>query len=404
MANVYRALRVAVASASDLKEERRRLDSIISQLNNTVAHSLGLNLELWRWEADALPGLGEPQDLINPEVDKADFLIVLLWNRFGTPTSRAGSGTAEEFERAFTRWKESGRPEVMVYCCQSPSNLKSVDELEQKRKVLEFRARLEQIAIVIDYTTVEEFEARVFRHLANKLQGDGKPSWLASTLPSPSLPIDRETMPQWFYELGRTARRIITEKPWGWEAHLLTQVICDELAAAAGLKRDLEYGVVLGPSRGLWNAMELLAFMRDQNDAAIRIFHTISDLGKRGIPDAMAPQGVPGDPEKLAHVAKRLGAAYRAAIDWTMEWKRAAVPDECITLRDKSATMMADAIGELERLGRELRSQMDTAAAAVAAGLEPPVITITLDLDVPISAEELTAEMQDAIGRLRSKA
>ena len=74
-------------------------------------------LELLRWETSTRPGIGsEPQDIINSQIgDEYDVFIGILWGRIGSPTSKADSGTLEEFERARARWEaDSGSVEIIL--------------------------------------------------------------------------------------------------------------------------------------------------------------------------------------------------------------------------------------------------------------------------------------------------
>jgi Domain of unknown function (DUF4062) len=113
-------LHIFVASPSDVKEERSRMPKVVESLNRTLGKLLNVVIELWRWETDATPGTGEPQSLIDPELDQADIVVVIFWNRFGMPTQAGTTGTEGEVLRSLERWKRVGRPQVMMYFCQRP--------------------------------------------------------------------------------------------------------------------------------------------------------------------------------------------------------------------------------------------------------------------------------------------
>ncbi len=91
-------LQVFVAAPSDLAEERAALEDVIWELNSTWSRTLGCRLDLLRWETHAVPGMGlDAQDVVNRSVPRDyDIFIGMLWSRFGTPTTRAESGTEEE--------------------------------------------------------------------------------------------------------------------------------------------------------------------------------------------------------------------------------------------------------------------------------------------------------------------
>ena len=79
---------------------------IVAHLRTHVAAPHGLDLELVRWETHVRPGIAaDAQAVVNPQIGPYDLFIGILWNRFGTPTGRAESGTREEFDQAYARWQ-----------------------------------------------------------------------------------------------------------------------------------------------------------------------------------------------------------------------------------------------------------------------------------------------------------
>ena len=103
---------------------------VIEETNRTVAPTLGLRIEIVRWETHSFPAYGgDPQTIINSqiaEMDEYDLFVGVLWNRMGTPTPRATSGTEEEFRRAVEALQRHGRPQIMLYFSQAPTNFTHV--------------------------------------------------------------------------------------------------------------------------------------------------------------------------------------------------------------------------------------------------------------------------------------
>jgi hypothetical protein len=153
-------MRVFVASPSDVKDERSRMPKVIESLNKTLGKVADVVVELWRWEADATPAAGEPQALIDPELDQADVVVVIFWNRFGMQTKAGTTGTEGEVYRSLERWNRLRRPQVMIYFCMRPSTL-GREELDQRGQVLDFRDRVSSLALTVDYEEPSEFEWRV---------------------------------------------------------------------------------------------------------------------------------------------------------------------------------------------------------------------------------------------------
>ena len=162
-------LRVFVASPSDVKAERQIMPIVIRGLNKTLGNLTNIVVELWKWEEDAIPGAGEPQSLIDPELDKSDVVVVIFWNRFGMETSTGETGTEREVLRAFERWEKNKKPKILIYFCRRKADLNNEDVLEQKMKVVQFRKKVSNMALTIDYNDEIEFERRVRDDLFQKL-------------------------------------------------------------------------------------------------------------------------------------------------------------------------------------------------------------------------------------------
>ena len=137
---------------------------VVETLNKTIGSLLNVVVELWRWEVDATPSVCEPQALVDPELDKADIVLVIFWNRFGTQTAAGTTGTQGEVLRALERWRQFRRPQVMMYFCQRPSRLDST-ETEQRLMLLRFRDRISSLVLAADYEKIEDFQLRVYTDL-----------------------------------------------------------------------------------------------------------------------------------------------------------------------------------------------------------------------------------------------
>lgn len=172
MPKIETVLQVFVASPSDVKEEREILESVISELNRTWIQNLGLRLELNRWETHVYPSFGsDPQDVVNSQIaDDCDIFIGILWGRIGTPTPRSISGTIEEFERAYSRFKKDSQcVDLMVYFKDAPISPSKIDS-EQLSKVQEFRKSISDKSIYCAFESAAIFESTVRAHLSLAVQ------------------------------------------------------------------------------------------------------------------------------------------------------------------------------------------------------------------------------------------
>jgi Domain of unknown function (DUF4062) len=160
---------VFVASPSDVLDERNLLEGLIAELNMIWSANLGIRFELIRWETHVHPSFGsDPQSVINNQIDADyDVFVGILWGRYGTPTPRADSGTKEEFERAYTRFKETGcEPEIMIYFKDAPIAPSKIDT-DQLQKVKHFRSSLgAQGGLFSVFEDSSSFESSVRSHLS----------------------------------------------------------------------------------------------------------------------------------------------------------------------------------------------------------------------------------------------
>jgi hypothetical protein len=162
-------VRLFVASPGDVREERDALRTIVDELNYTIGQKLGFVVELVRWEIHCRPGMGRTQGLVNGLIGAYDIFLGIMWNRFGTPTGEADSGTEEEFNLAYKEWERSRRPHILFYFCQAPYTHRTREELEQRGKVLEFHSSLKEKGLVWEYESSEAFPDTVRPHLSGLL-------------------------------------------------------------------------------------------------------------------------------------------------------------------------------------------------------------------------------------------
>lgn len=173
MQGIEQRVQVVLVSPSDVADERGVVQAVVDELNRGIAADRGCRLSLWRWEADARPGVHPegPQGLIDElmDIQHADLVVGVFWKRFGTPTTDADSGTEHELRHAWACWQEHGRPEVMVYFCQRPYFPKAADELAQWARVLAFRDALPDQQLWWAYETLGQFERLLREHLTRFL-------------------------------------------------------------------------------------------------------------------------------------------------------------------------------------------------------------------------------------------
>jgi hypothetical protein len=152
-------------------EERDIVSVVVEELRRTFGNIRKVELETVRWETHAWPDIGEDaQDVINRQIGQFDVLVGIMWRRFGTPTNRSGSGTGEEFERAYDLFVKHGRPKIMFYFRKTPFYTTSEKEINQFRKVVRFRHKLEKLGVLFwEYETALDFERDLREHLMKQI-------------------------------------------------------------------------------------------------------------------------------------------------------------------------------------------------------------------------------------------
>jgi Domain of unknown function (DUF4062) len=189
MTRNLRSLSVFVASPGDVADERVRLEEVIRELNVTWSNQLGIQLDLIRWETHAFPGFGDdPQDVINEQIpNDYDLFIGIMWCRYGTETKRAGSGTAEEFERAKARFHDnSASVRLMIYFKDAPIAPSRMDPA-QLAKVAAFKHTVgDEGGLYWTFSSIEQFEKLIRLHLSRQVQ-----SWVEDTRGDPAKAISQ---------------------------------------------------------------------------------------------------------------------------------------------------------------------------------------------------------------------
>lgn len=163
-----------LASPSDLGEDRESINEVIKEINLTFGQQNNLVVELMKWETHSAPGASKTytQGLINNDIkNDYDLFVGLMWLKFGTPTNVAGSGTEEEFNRAFARFNDSHESlQILFYFKNSPPlNLQDIDPA-QLAKVNDFKKNLGNESVLYwHYSTIEELHSYLRIHIPKRL-------------------------------------------------------------------------------------------------------------------------------------------------------------------------------------------------------------------------------------------
>jgi hypothetical protein len=153
-------LTIFLASPSDVARERRCVEEVIEEINDTVASSLGIVLKVVHSGKTYL-GFGQDgQTVLNKQIGNMKeycLFVGIMWSRIGTKTARAPSGTVEEFQRAVRSFNRNERPEIWFYFRQSTPQLETEEKVEQYKQVLAFKKKVQRNALTCDYRNPSNF-------------------------------------------------------------------------------------------------------------------------------------------------------------------------------------------------------------------------------------------------------
>lgn len=161
MAYNAKAIKVMIASPSDVSKERQIIRQVINEWNIVNAENRKIVLMPIASDTHATPEMGDrPQAIINSQLLKdVDLLVAVFWTRLGTPTGVAPSGTVEEIQKHL----EAGKP-ALIYFSSEPVRPDSVDN-EQYSALRAFKESLRLTGLFEEYEDLSEFETKFSRHL-----------------------------------------------------------------------------------------------------------------------------------------------------------------------------------------------------------------------------------------------
>jgi len=156
------AIKVMIASPSDVPQERKLIRNVIHEWNAVHSENTKLVLMPVGWETHSSPAMGgSAQEIINKQVLKGcDLLVAAFWTRLGSPTGKAPSGTVEEIREHLNADKP-----VMLYFSSAPVHPDSIEK-EQYAALKEFKKKCYEQGLVDKYDSLTKFREKFTRQLA----------------------------------------------------------------------------------------------------------------------------------------------------------------------------------------------------------------------------------------------
>jgi hypothetical protein len=155
-----RVIRIFLASSAELREDRDAFDLYFRQQNDKFLKE-GVYLEIVRWE-NFLDAMSETrlQDEYNEAVRNCDIFVSLFF-------TKTGKFSEEEFDAAYCRFKETGRP--LIYTFFKNANVKTGSmQKADLMSMLTFQEKLDKLGhFYTNYDDVEHLK-RQFRDQLEK--------------------------------------------------------------------------------------------------------------------------------------------------------------------------------------------------------------------------------------------
>jgi formylglycine-generating enzyme required for sulfatase activity len=152
-------VRIFLASSAELKPDREAFERAIARRNDDW-NPRGVYLLVDKWEKlSAAMSPTRSQDEYNREIDRCDIFVVLFW-------TKVGRYTAEEFERAYARFKggdDSARaPKIFTYFKTTPARASR----EDTQSLWAFQDRLAELKhFQAEYDTADKLNLEFGREL-----------------------------------------------------------------------------------------------------------------------------------------------------------------------------------------------------------------------------------------------
>jgi hypothetical protein len=132
-----------------------------------------LRFKVLNWDTDVIPGVGvDAQSVISSQIgDEYDVYVGLLGAHFGSPTARAGSGTEEEFDLAYSRYeRDPACVRILFYFKSGTDDIFALD-LDQLGKVRRFKDKLKDGGVLFhDFSDDDALAKAVSNHFQQLIQ------------------------------------------------------------------------------------------------------------------------------------------------------------------------------------------------------------------------------------------
>ena len=356
-------LKIFLASPSDVRPEREMIFALKQDLDHLIGKPNQIRFEFVNWERSAYPGIGEDaQDVINQNI-KEDYSIFIgiFWQRFGTPTNRAESGTEEEYNRAYQKYKAAPTCNhiMMYFKTAAPKNIYELDH-EQFQKVRKFKKEIQKQGVLYwEFQNPDDLKTLLLIHISNLVK-DKYP--LETTKHIESMGSDENPLALTKYEL--LANKIQEEK-----SLLATEGIIE-------LVEQTSDGMSQLPqiTANISNAVEFIGGKFTEKTNQINAVSKIRDEKIRLRKITVIVNGLAIDLAKYSSDLNELLPEFKETLNNALESYT-----KLVLMASASSVFLGEVEGQIKTLVPELYRSVDTALDGLAKFLQSltslPVLT-----------------------------
>jgi hypothetical protein len=193
--------------------------------------------------------------------------------------------------------------------------------------------------------------------------------------------------------LSGAAFRLAAERPLAWEPLLLLQVIEDEFAAAADLRRDHNLGIALGTGERLPDEA-MPGWVASLMSEARRLVEAIERVAVSSLDTALTN----GEAEPIVYGARQIGRVYREGLGFITRIRRADVPEEWEPIRSELTHLLDEVFAEFDEFAPRVKHQIEEALSSPAEGTVRLPLKLTFRVSNVPKLLEMLRELKERRG------
>jgi hypothetical protein len=300
---------------------------------------------------------------VNAVRDRADLFVLIVGGRYGTPVDGGRSVTNLEYLEA----RAKGIP-IYVFVLEPILNTLKVWQSNPEGDFSSIVDDVKVFSFVDEVRRISGHWVYGFREVAD-IETALRHQW--ALLFTDALAVREQVrgarLSPELMDLPPAALRILLEKPKGWEYRFFSACLRHELNKQNETRRDLKYGLRIGPITSLGD-LEVMSWLSRHMTQLTRLVDSLSALGNVALQEAVGTPGQPGHPELIAYVARRIGAVFAEVLQWTLNVLMLQVDERFSRLLSLVSRFSEDIVQKLSGYPDWIDEELGKADQVIAAG------------------------------------